>query len=265
MLLGKTPYKIIRQKSTLQSSPMTVGTSFSLTYKPFFTYTHLIIKRVLIRYIAISSMVELGDRMSGIGRGNPSIGQWNRLIILMSVVFSILAVGCTSVRMTITPRSRMEQELLVMALDRAVYHLDVQSLVGKRVALELFGLAKDDLPFAREFINVWLWKQGIQVVQDQQKVDLKLKVLAKVLAVDQSETLVGTPEFTFIGIPIPAIAIYRDIRNEGHAKIQIYAFDAQTGKLVDELPESVGKANYDQYTVLFVINWTLTDLDKKPD
>jgi hypothetical protein len=166
--------------------------------------------------------------------------------------------------MTMTPRSRIEQKLLVSALDRAVSQLDVKRFNGKTVALELHGLAEDDLPFAKAFVHVWLGKQGIRVVKDQKKIDLRLKVLATVLAVDQSETLFGTPEFTFLGIPIPSIALYRDVRNQGHAEMRVYAFDRQTGELVVEIPESIGEARYNQITILFIIKWTSSDIDKKP-
>lgn len=210
-------------------------------------------------------MVELGDEMLRIQRSDPSNRQWKNTIILMFVVFSFLTVGCTSVRMTMTPRSRIEQKLLVSALDRAVSQLDVKRFEGKRVTLELYGLAEYDLPFAKAFIHVWLGKQGIQVVQDQKEVDLRLKVLATVLAVDQSETLFGTPEFSFLGIPIPAIALYRDVRNQGYAEIRVYAFDRQTGKLVEEIPASVGEARYDHITILFIISWTSSDFGKKPE
>jgi hypothetical protein len=183
----------------------------------------------------------------------------------MLVVCFSLTVGCTSVRMTMTARSRMEQKLLVSALDRAVSQTDVRRFAGKRVALELFGLVKDDLPFTKAFIHVWLGKHGIQIVQDPEKADLKIKILAPVLAVDKSETLFGTPEFTFLGIPVPAIAFYRDVRNEGSAEIRIYAFDGQTGKFVEEIPASVGEAKYNRITILFVISWSSTDPGKKPN
>ena len=85
-------------------------------------------------------------------------------------------------------------------------------------------------------------------------------MLAKVIAVDQSESLLGTPSFTFLGLPVPAIAIYREERNRGHAVIQVYAFDGETSTLVNELPEAVGESKHDRYTVLFLIGWTSTDL-----
>jgi len=181
----------------------------------------------------------------------------------MVVVLCILAVGCTSVRMTMTPRSIREQRLLVLALERAVTQLDVRKYVGKRVTLELYGLSKDDLPFAREFVNIWLGKNGVHVVENREDADITLKCLAKVLAVDQAETLFGTPQFVFLGIPIPSIAIYRHVYNRGQARIQIYAFDEETKALVDELPESTGDSKHDRYTVLFVFSWTDSDIGEK--
>jgi hypothetical protein len=195
-------------------------------------------------------------------QSNQNSRGWKILVILTAVILST-TVGCTSLRMTMTPRSIMEQQLIVMAIERAVSQLDTQKLTGKRVTMELYGLAIDDLPFAREFVNVWLWKNGVKVVQDKEEADIRLKGFAKVLAVDQAETLFGTPQFSLLGIPIPAIAIYRNLRNRGLAEIQIYAIDDKKEVLVDEIMEGIGKAKHDRFTILFVFSWTSSDLDKK--
>jgi hypothetical protein len=142
--------------------------------------------------------------------------------------------------------------------------INIDRFKGKRVALELVGLTKDDLSFTKESVRIWMAKHGIRIDQDQKEIDLILKVFARVLAVDQSETLFGTPEFFLLGIPIPAIVIYRNIRNRGRADLQIYAWDERSEMLVDELPIGIGETKYDQYTILFIISWTSTDLDKKP-
>lgn len=189
---------------------------------------------------------------------------WNILVILVSVLLSILIIGCTSVRITMTPRSSLEQQLLVQGLERAMAQINIDRFKGKRVALELVGLTKDDLSFTKESVRIWMAKHGIRIDQDQKEIDLILKVFARVLAVDQSETLFGTPEFFLLGIPIPAIVIYRNIRNRGRADLQIYAWDERSEMLVDELPIGIGETKYDQYTILFIISWTSTDLDKKP-
>ena len=206
---------------------------------------------------------QLYETMFFMRRSDQSSRGWKILVILTTVVFSALTVGCTSVRMTMTPRSIMEQQLIVLAIERAVSQLDTQKLTGKRVTMELYGLAIDDLPFARELVNVWLWKNGVKVVQDKEEADIRLKGFAKVLAVDQAETLFGTPQFTLLGIPIPAIAIYRKLRNRGLVELQIYAIDDGEEVLMDEISEGIGKAKHDRFTILFVISWTSSDLDKK--
>ncbi len=190
---------------------------------------------------------------------------WKILVILTSVALSALTVGCTSARMTTTPHSITEQQLIVLAIERAVSQLDTQKLAGKRVTLELYGLAKDDLPFTREFLKIWLWKNGVKVVEDKEEADIRLKGFAKVLASDQAETLVGTPEFSLLGIPIPAIAIYKNLRKRGLVEIQIYAIDVGKEVLLGEISEGIGEAKENRYTVLFIFSWTSSDLDKKFD
>ena len=50
-------------------------------------------------------------------------------------------------------------------------------------------------------IRLWLLKNGNRIIQDPIESDLNLKVLLTVMAVDQSETLHGTPQMTVIGVP----------------------------------------------------------------
>ena len=54
-------------------------------------------------------------------------------------------------------------------------------------------------------------------------------------------------------------------RNRGRAELKMYAFDQSSEILVDEIPEGIGEAKYDRYTILFIINWASTDLGKKPE
>jgi len=182
-------------------------------------------------------------------------------VIVMVVLFVIPMMGCSSVRMTMTPRSMLEEKLLFHGLERALAGIDIESIKGKRVTLETVGLTRDDLPFVESYMRLWLLKNDVRVVQDPAESDLNLKVLLTVLAVDQSETLFGTPQMTVIGVPIPAVAIYRNVRNRGHTEILMYALDRNSETLVQEFNRGSGESRYDRYTILFVINWTSTDLD----
>jgi hypothetical protein len=186
-------------------------------------------------------------------------------VIIATVLFLILVMSCSSVRMTMTSRSILEEKLLVHGLEKALSSINIESIKGKKVTLKIVGLTKDDLPFAEEYVRIWLIKKGVSVVQDQNQSDISLRVLLDVLAVDTSETLFGTPEFIFLGIPVPSIAIYRNVRNRGRTELQMVALDNNAEILVEEFPLGIGVANYDRYTILFVITWTSTNLDIKPD
>ena len=188
-----------------------------------------------------------------------------RMVTAGFLFLSIMLPGCSSVRMTVSQRSILEEKLLVQGLERALSKIDLKPLQDKWVTLEAVGLTKDDMPFAEAYVRMWLIKNGVVVVRDPGESDFSLKVFLDVLAVDSSETLFGTPEFVFLGIPVPAIAFYRNVRNRGRTEVQMYALDQRGEVLAGEFPTGVGVAKYDRYTVMFVITWTSTDLEFNPE
>jgi hypothetical protein len=186
-------------------------------------------------------------------------------MLLIAFVFLMGTWGCSSVRMTMTERSILEQQLMVHGLVRAMERIDLTQFYGKRVTLDVSGLAQEELDFTAEFLRVHLGKNGIRVVSDPKDAELNLKVLAPILAVDRSETLLGTPEFTFLGIPVPAIVLYRKVISKSLAEIEMYVYDAAEERMTMALPCASGEAKYNRYTVLFIISWIDTDLEERKD
>jgi len=184
---------------------------------------------------------------------------------LFLCVLSFLLVGCAaSPQITNTQRSSTEQELLVRALERAMAGLDVQKIKDKTVAVDFYGLTPDK-DFAKEYFTAWLQAQRVRVAVDPKQAQLRLKVFASVLAVDQGQSFLGTPAFTvpLIGFVMPEIPLFKDIEHSGHAEIKISMTDGQTGDFVDETPPAVGKAEHNDYTLLIVIHFTRSDLEKQ--
>jgi hypothetical protein len=71
-----------------------------------------------------------------------------------------LLAGCAATaQITNTPRSSLEQELLVRALDRAMAKLDTRELTDKKVMIDFYGLTPDK-DFAREYFTAWLQALG---------------------------------------------------------------------------------------------------------
>ena len=108
------------------------------------------------------------------------------------------------------------------ALDRAMANLDVQKLADKTVAIEFYGLTPDK-DFAQEYFTAWLQAQRVRIASDSRRAQLKLKVFASVLAVDQGQSFVGSPSFTvpIIGFGVPEIPLFKNIEHNGHAELKI--------------------------------------------
>ena len=66
-----------------------------------------------------------------------------------------------------------------------------------------------------------------------------------------------------LGFAFPEIAVFRDVKHSGHAEIKIFATDAETGDFVGESAPAIGKSNHDDYTVLILVHFTRTDLEKE--
>jgi hypothetical protein len=187
--------------------------------------------------------------------------------VLVLLLTALLISGCATPRQaTVTQRSAVEQELIVRSLERAVAGLDVERLLGHRVALDLFALTGDQ-SFAREFVTVRLQRRGVEIVGDATKADVRLKVFATVLGVDRGETLIGIPalQAPVVSIPIPEIALFKWTRHRGMAELQLYAYDPHTDQLVEGVPAALGRAKYDEFKVLLIIGFAVSDLDERAE
>jgi hypothetical protein len=179
------------------------------------------------------------------------------------LALALLAPACGGRQVTLTPRSGIEQELLVRSLERSLAELEVTALQGQRVTLDLYGLT-GDAPFAREFIGARLAARGVRVVTES--AGLRLRVFATVLGVDRGETLLGIPalQVPLLAFPLPEIALFKWVRHRGLVELQAFTFDAATGDFIARIPDSVGRAKFDQFTLLLIVSFTVTDLDERP-
>jgi hypothetical protein len=173
-----------------------------------------------------------------------------------------LVSACTvSRQVTLSPRSSIEQRLLVRSLERALAQLDTQPFHGKEVFLELYGFT-GDRDFAKALISASLRERGIRLVNQVDQADHNLKVFANGLGVDRAESLLGIPSLAvpLVGVPLPEIPFFKSVQHSGVAEVRFFAFDGPSGRFLEKSPVAVGKASYDNYTVLIFINFTLSDL-----
>jgi hypothetical protein len=177
----------------------------------------------------------------------------------------VLLTGCAvSTKISTTGRSSIEERLLITYFERALATLDTHAFKGKTVTVDFFGLTADK-DFAKEFFTAWLQEQQVQIATDPKQAQLHLKVFAPVLAVDQGDSFVGAPAFTvpILGFVIPEIALFKNARHSGHAAVEIFAIDSDTGKFVDKTPPAIGETDYNDYTVLILIHFTRSDMETR--
>jgi len=92
------------------------------------------------------------------------------ILLLCSVSF--LVGGCAvSPQITNTPRSSIEQELLVSSLERGFETLEKQHLAGATVTVDFYGLTPDK-DFAKEFLIAWLQAHQVHIVNDPKEAQL---------------------------------------------------------------------------------------------
>ena len=181
-----------------------------------------------------------------------------------SVSFFLLAGCAATAQITNTPRSSLEQELLVRALDRAMAKLDTRELTDKTVMIDFYGLTPDK-DFAREYFTAWLQARGGTRDCGSQTRAAPRKGFCFFLAVDQGQSFLGAPSFTvpIIGFGVPEIPLFKNIEHSGHAELKLSVADEKSGEFVGESVPAIGTTKHDDYTLLIIIHFTRTDVEKR--
>ena len=187
-----------------------------------------------------------------------------RKLVTIFYLFVLLTGCAVSTQVGTTARSSIEQRLLITSFERALATLDTHEFTGKTVTVDFFGLTADK-DFAKELFTAWLQEQQVQIATDPKQAQLHLKVFAPVLAVDQGDSFVGAPAFTVpvLGFVMPEISLFKNSRHSGHAAVEVFAIDGDTGNFVDKTPPAIGETNYNDYTVLIVIHFTRSDMETR--
>ena len=179
------------------------------------------------------------------------------------VILACLLGGCAfSSQLTPTQPAGVTQQLVMRSLERALATLDVARFADRSVAVDLY-LQSGNEAFVKAFVTAWLEAHRVRVTASQP--ELKLRVFVSVLGTDRNEKFIGIPaiQAPVLNVPTPEIAFFKRVRNRGQAEVSIYAFDGATDKFVERTPTGTGLAKQDDYTILILITFTVSDADKR--
>jgi hypothetical protein len=181
----------------------------------------------------------------------------------IAALLGLLLGGCAlATQIGTTAPTGITQQLLVRSLERGLSRLDLARISGKPVALEVAVQAGNE-GFVKDFVTTWLKAHGVRTVQDSP--EQKLKLFVAVYGTDRDQTLIGVPGFQapVVNVPVPELALFKWVRNRGVAELRMWAFDGKGDVVVDAPAPGVGRAKYDDFTVLLFLGFTVSDVNKR--
>ncbi len=192
-----------------------------------------------------------------------------RAMILAAATLSF-ATGCsTTQRNTQSPRTAVEQLLLSEAIKRSLPRESNGVLPvprGASIAINTVGMTPDQA-FLQQVVAGWLGQQGYLVQKDGKDATHRLDVVVEALGTELSGTFMGMPPIQSQLIPfsLPELSFYKSQYQTGYAKFHMNVFDMPAGNFMGSTSAFLADAYYNDYTVLFVLSHTSTDLPTIPE
>ena len=123
-----------------------------------------------------------------------------------------------------------------------------------------------DVSVLKALLEGRLAELGCALVASREQADLWIRVVVFALGTDQGQSFFEMPPVQSVLIPfaLPALTLYQAQRQIGYVRYFMQVYDAHTGHLVSTTPWYEGKTYYNQYTILFFINFRGTDLIMAP-
>jgi hypothetical protein len=180
----------------------------------------------------------------------------------LALLGCLLAGGCSLAgQLPPTKPEGVTQQLLIRSLERALGQLDLTKLQGPGVNVEVF-VQTGNQDFIKAFVTTWLRAHGVRTVSESPEV--KIKLFASVYGTDFDRTFIGIPAFQVpvVNVPFPEIALFKWERNRGQAELRIYEFEGKTDTPLGIQDPGIGRSKYDNFTVLIIFGFTLTDVEK---
>jgi hypothetical protein len=182
----------------------------------------------------------------------------------------ILVAGCSTTRRnTQSSRTAVEQLLLSEAVKRSFPSHPGEFLPiprGASVAINTVGMTADQA-FLQQVLAGWLGQQGYLVQKDGKDATHRIDVVVEALGTELSSAFMGMPpvQSQFIPFSLPELALFKSQYQTGYAKFHLNVFGLPAGNFLGSTSAFLADAYYNDYTVLFMLSHTFTDLPSVPE
>ncbi|MDK2744259.1 MAG: hypothetical protein NDI90_15235 [Nitrospira sp. BO4] len=200
-------------------------------------------------------------------------------------VLTALVTGCAlEQEVSRTSRTAVEQVLLTQAVEQALKNLTIRLPEGVHVDVDATGLdsapsrprmtngeggvidrPSRDVLYIRDAVAAELGRQGYRI-SARDIAPYTVHVMAESFGTMQGMTFVGMPPVQSVLIPfsLPELTIYKNQSQSGYVRLHMDVVDNRTGEFLGTTAKLVGRAFYNQYTVLIFANWHRTDVTAPP-
>lgn len=182
-----------------------------------------------------------------------------------AVLAAAVLSACTTSRDSAPKRTASEQLLISAAADRAARNLSIAIPEGTKVFIDASFFEGLDSKYAIAAIRDRVLKRGARLAASKEEADMIVEIRSGALSIDENKLVVGVPEMD-MPVPLagsfglPEISVFTRARRQGVAKFAATGYDARTGKLVASSASDFGLSEQTEWTVLFFLSWTTSDV-----
>ena len=158
----------------------------------------------------------------------------------------------------------LEQFLITQAVELSLTSQDATSVPlpeGSTVKLETIGLTAEQR-FLIGAVGRWLGEQGLHLTPEGQTATYRIQILIQSLGTEQSQSFFGMPPVQSVLIPfaLPEISLYKAHYQTGYTRFRLDIFETTSGQFIRSTPWLQASTFYNEYTVLFFIDFHSTNL-----
>jgi len=152
------------------------------------------------------------------------------------VGLAFFAQGCSSSRLTNTPRTGMEQLLISNAVDQVLDKVDFRQLNGANIFVQEKYLDSVDKGYIVGSVRQRVLQAGGRLVDKPEDSDIVMELRSGGVGTDNAETYIGFPGVALPGpmpVELPEVKFWNRTSQLGTAKLSITAYDAKGRHYLD--------------------------------
>lgn len=183
------------------------------------------------------------------------------------IVLLVILSGCSTTRTTTTTRTAVEQALLSQTAKQVVDEMDFTPLAGKSFFIKEEKFEAADGKYVLAALHEHLLESDLRMAAKEEEADVLIYPRVAAAGIDDTSSFIGLPSIPVYipgagGVTIPEMSLYKSHRQQGRNRMGVHGQYCANGELAISLPETAKQCYYTRWTLLFIISFRTTDLEK---